>query len=304
LNKSFVALSVVGLLGMGLMLAGCGDSGTGTGSGSTSSSDAAKQQFLNDRGGTPGPGTPVVAGQGGRAPGVFGTIDKIDGNNITVKSQADGTETVVQPADGAMIGKQVDAQASDIVAGVNVVAMGAMTGTTLEAQNVQIGTGNFAAFGGGGGGFGGGGFNGTPGAGRGGFNGTPGPGTGAGNGQGGGRFRGGFNGTPGPNASGTPGPGGFGRNITAGKVASVNGNTITLDMANGSTGTFTISSSTRFQKEDTIQLSDLKVGDNIIAGGQQSGNVFQANSIQVVTNFGGFGGAGGRGRQAQGTPTP
>jgi hypothetical protein len=292
MNRSFVALSLVGLLGMGLLLAGCGDSGSG--SGSTSGSDAARQQqFLNGRGGTPGPGTPVVAGQGGR-PGVFGTIDKIDGNQITVKSQADGTETVVQAADGATIGKQADAQSSDVVVGVNVVAMGTMNGSTLEAQNVQISNGNLGLFGGGGG-FGGGG--------RGGFNGTPGPGNGNGNGQGGGRFFRGGNGTPGPNASGTPGPGGPGRNFAAGKVASVDGNTITLNMPNGSTGTFTTSDSTRFQKEVTIQLSDLKVGDNIVAGGQQSGNVFQANTIQVVTNFGGFG-AGGRGRQAQGTPTP
>jgi hypothetical protein len=285
-----MALSIVGLLGVGLLLAGCGGD-TGSGSGSTSSSDAAKQQFLNDRGGgTPGPGTPVVAGQGGR-PGVFGTIDKIDGNNITVKSQADGSETVVQPASGAMIGKQADAQASDVVVGANIVAMGAMNGSSLDAQTIQIGNGNFIGFGGGGGGRG---FNGTP-------------GTGNGQGGGGGRFRVGANGTPGPNESGTPGPGGPGgpgRNFAAGKVASVNGNTITLNMPNGSTGTVATSNSTRYQKEATIQLSDLKVGDNVVAGGQLSGDgtVFEANSIQVVTNFGGFG--GGRGRQAQGTPTP
>jgi hypothetical protein len=293
LNRSFVALSVIGVLGMGL-LAGCGDSGT---SGSTSSQDAAKQQFLNDRSGTPGAdsGTPGV---GGRPPGVFGSITKINGNQITVKSQADGTETVVQPGDGATIGKQADAQASDITQGVMVSATGIMTGGVLEAQSVQIGSGNFVAFGGGG--FGGGGFNGTPGAGRGGFNGTPGAGRNGGfngtPGAGGQRFRG----TPGPNASGTPGAG---RNFAAGTVAKVDGNTITLNMVNGSTGTFTIGSSTRFQKNVTIQLTDLRVGDNIVATGQQNGSIFQAASIQVVTGFGGFGGGGGNAQPGQ-TPTP
>ncbi len=126
-------------------------------------------------------------------------------------------------------------------------------------------------------------FNGTPGAGRnGGFNGTPGAG---------GRFRG----TPGPNGSGAPGAG---RNFAVGTVAKVDGNTVTLNMANGSTGTFTISTTTRFQKNVTIQLTDLQVGDNIVAAGQQSGNVFQATSIQVVTGFGGGGGSAQSGANA------
>jgi hypothetical protein len=295
LNRSFVALSVIGGLGMGLLLAGCGDTGT---TGSTTSQDAAKQQFLNDRSGTPGPGS-GTPGAGGRPPGVFGSITKINGNQITVKSQADGTETVVQPGTGATMGKQADAQASDITQGAMVAATGTMTGGVLDAQLVQIGGGNFVAFGsGGGGGFGAGGFNGTPGAGRGGFNGTPGAGRNGGfNGTPGvgGRFRG----TPGPNGTGAPGAG---RNFAVGTVAKVDGNTVTLNMANGSTGTFTISSTTRFQKNVTIQLTDLQVGNNIVATGQQNGSVFEATSIQVVTGFGG-GGGGGNAQPGQ-TPTP
>jgi hypothetical protein len=292
LNRSFVTLSVIGVLGMGLLLAGCGDSGT---TGSTTGQDAAKQQFLNRPTAGPDSGTP---GAGGRPPGVFGSITKINGNQITVKSQTDGTESVVQPGDGATIGKQAAGQASDITQGVMVAATGTMTGGVLDAQVVQIGGGNFLGFGGGGGGgggFGGAGFNGTPGAGRGGFNGTPGAGRGGFNGTpgAGGRFRG----TPGPGASGTPGAG---RNFAVGTVANVAGNTITLNMANGTTGTFTISNTTRFQKNVTIQLTDLQVGDNIVATGQQNGTVFQATSIQVVT---GFGGGDGNAQPGQ-TPTP
>src|SRR5438132_13099502 len=113
-KRSFIGLLLVTVLGSSLLLAGCGDQ---TASGSTSGAAAAKQQFLSDRGtnGTPGPssGTPGATGAG-RAPGVFGTIEIINDNNITIKSQANGTETVVQLNDGATILKQAAAQASDI----------------------------------------------------------------------------------------------------------------------------------------------------------------------------------------------
>jgi preprotein translocase subunit YajC len=304
-----MGLPAVAMIGMGLLLAGCGDQAA---SGSTTTQDAAKQQFLADRGanGTPGAvtGTPGANGFAGRAPGVFGAIDKIDGNNITIKSQADGTETVVQLGTGATIRTQGEAQASDIKEGETVTATGTKNGDTLEAQVVQIGNGGpggFGGFGGAGGGPGagaGGGagrFNGTPGAGRNGgrFNGTPGAGR-----NGGGFFG---NGTPGPNAQGTPG---VQRDFFTGTVAKVDGSNVTLNMANSTTGTFSISSTTRLQKETDMQATDLKVGDNVVATGQQNGNVFEATGLQVVTgNGGGFfgGGAGGPGGlQGQETPTP
>ncbi len=298
LKRSFMGLSAIAVIGMGLLLAGCGDQAA---SGSTSGQDAAKNAFLAERGGngTPGAtgsGTPVAGGQGGRPPGLFGTVEKIDGNNITVKSQ-DGTESVVQLGSGATIGKQSDAQASDIKEGETVSAVGTKNGDTLDARTVQIGNGGFGGFGGfgrgngGGGGFRGG--NGTPGPrGNGGFGGNGGngalpsgtPPAGFGNGQ---RFR--DNGTP--VAGGTPG---VAPDFVAGKVTKVDGDTVTVTMNDGTSGTFKIGASTRLQKEVDIQVTDLAAGDNIVATGQQNGNVFEATALQVIT----------RPQGAGPTPTP
>jgi preprotein translocase subunit YajC len=297
LKRTFMGISIIAVLGMGLLLAGCGDQAA-SGSGSTGSQDAAKSAFLAERGsGTPGAtssGTAVAGGQGGRPPGVFGAVQKVDGNKITVKSQADGTETVVQLASGATIRKQADAQASDIKEGETVSAIGTKSGDTLDARTVQIGNGGFGAFGGGG-------FAGGNGTGRGfrGNNGTPGPqgnggfGNGAspsgtpragfGNGQGSGRFRG-NNGTP--IAGGTPG---VAPDFVAGTVAKVDGNTVTVTMNDSTSGTFTISATTRLQKEVDIQATDLKEGDNVVATGQLNGDVFEATALQVIDRVPGAG---------------
>jgi hypothetical protein len=274
-KRSLTGLALVAVLGCVMLLAGCGAS---TANVSASDQAAAKQQFLS-RGanGTPGPssGTPGTTGLTGRAPGVAGAIQAINGNQITIKSQANGTVTVVQLNAGAPVLKQAAAQVSDIKVGETVTATGTANGNTVDAQVVQIGN---AGLGGGGGG-GGGGFNGTPGPGR----------------------QGNAGGTPVPNANGTPG---VPRAFVSGTVANVAGNTITVNTANSTTATFTISSSTRLQKVTNIQTSDLKVGDNVVAAGQQNGSVFDASSIQVVAAGTGFtGGLGGAGSGAQAGPT-
>jgi preprotein translocase subunit YajC len=282
LKRSYIALSALAVLAM-VLLAGCGDQ---TASGSTGSQDAAKSAFLAERGGngTPGvnaSGTPIPGGQGGRAPGIFGTVAKVDGDKITVKSQADGTESVVQLASGATIHKQSEAQASDIKEDETVTAIGTKNGDTVEAQTVEIGSGGFGAFGGFGGG---GGFvrrNGTPGAGPNGGNGAFPSGTppaGFGNGQGTQRFRGG-NGTGGPNASGTPG---VARDFVSGKVAKVDGDTVTVTMDDGTSATFQLLANTRLQKQIEIQITDVKEGNTLVAQGQQNGNIFEATSIQII----------------------
>ena len=296
-KRSAMGLSLVALLGSGLLLAGCGDQAASV---SATDQAAAKQQFLGTRSAdsTPGTasGTPGTAGFGGRAPGVFGSIVSVSGNKITIKSQLDGADTVVQLGDGAPVLKQATAQLSDIKEGETVTATGTKNGDVVEAQVVQIGNAGLGGFGGGRGfgGGAGGGFNGTPGAGGrfGGFNGTPGTG----------RQRG-ANGTPGPNAAGTPG---VPRSFVSGTVTKVDGNTVTVNMANNTVSTFTVTSTTRLQNEVKIQIGDLKTGDNIVAAGQQNGDVFDATSIQVVTGTGFGGGLGGpgRGTRGQATPTP
>lgn len=306
LKKTVMVLPAIAVLSMGLLLSACGDpAGATTGSTSSTDQSAAKSAFLAERGGTPGvnsSGTPE-AGGGNRAPGLAATVEKVDGNKITVKSMADGTEGVVQLGDGAKINKTETAQASDIKTGDTVTAIGTKNGDTITAETVSIGTGGFGGFGGARGNFGGRGAgangtpvaggngdangvvpSGTPGAGFGGNggnrnrafpSGTPGAGFG-GNGQGRGNFGGGAN------AQGTPG---VPRDVASGTVQKIDGATVTIKAADGTTSTFTIASDARIQKSVEIQPADLKAGDTIFAIGQQNGDVFEATAIEVTENF-------------------
>lgn len=283
LKKRTIVLSALAILTMGALLSACGDP-AGAATGSTDQS-AAKNAFLADRGGTPvvnAQGTPEPGGAN-RAPGLAATVEKVDGNKITVKSLADGTKSVVQLGDGARINKTETAQASDIKVGDTVTAIGTKDGDTITAQIVSIGTGGAVGFGGpgGAGGFGGpGGFvrrgagaNGTPGV----FpQRTPGAGFG-GNGQGRGNFGGGAN------AQGTPG---VARDVASGTVQKIDGSTVTLQATDDTTSTFTMGSDTRLQQSVEIQPADLKAGDMIFAMGQQNGDVFEATAIEVTANFG------------------
>jgi hypothetical protein len=305
LKKTAILLPAIVVVSMGLLLSACGDpAGASTGSTDTS---AAKNAFLADRAGTPGidsSGTPL-AGGANRVPGQVGSVEKVDGNKITIKNIQSGTESVVQLASDAKISKQATAQASDIKMGDTVTAIGTKTGDTITAETVNIGTGGFGGFGGPRGNFNGRGANGTPipggsgdtnggapsgtpGAGFGGNGGnggsggnrpfprgTPGAGFG-GNGQGRGNFGG-------ANAQGTPG---VPRDVATGTVQKIDGNTITLQAADGTTSTVTIASDARIQKSVDIQPADLQTGDTIFAMGQQNGDVFEATAIQVTTNFG------------------
>lgn len=302
LKKSVMILPAIAILSMGLLLSACGDPAGASTTGTDTSS--AKNAFLADRGsGTPGvnsAGTPLAGGSN-RTPGVAGTVEKVDGNKITIKSIQDGTQSVVQLADGAKINKQATAQVSDIKTGDTVTATGTKNGDTITAETVNIGTGGFGGFGGRGN-FGGRGAgangtpvpggngdangvvpSGTPGAGFGGNggngafpSGTPRAGFG-GNGQGRGNFVGGAN------AQGTPGvpPG-----VASGTVQKIDGNTVTIQAADGTTSTFTIASDARIQQSVEIQPADLKAGDTIFATGQLNGDVFSATAIQVTENFG------------------
>ncbi len=294
IKKAFAPLFMVGVLSLGLLLSGCGSQ---AGDSSTSSQNAAKSQFLAERGGgaTPGTGstasgTPVPgsAGNGG-IPRVFGTVEKVEGNKITIKSASDGTETVVHLASNATVHKQVAGQVSDIKVGDTVSASGAESGDTLSAQVVQIGTGGFGGFGG----FGAGGARGgsgvpgvfpdrTPGAGRNGGSGafpsgTP-PAGFAGRGQ--------------ANASGTPG---VGHQFLFGTVEKVDGDTVTLKTQDGSTATFKTGTDTRVQKQVEVPVNEIAVGTTIVATGTGTGNgsasgsggVFEAASVQLVEGFAG-----------------
>ena len=79
---------------------------------------------------------------------VRGTVEKLEGNVMTVKAR-NGQTMKVQLAANGMVRKQVDGQLSDIKQGDQIVAVGSQNGDTLQATNIQIGGGFGGQFGGG-----------------------------------------------------------------------------------------------------------------------------------------------------------
>jgi hypothetical protein len=93
--------------------------------------------------------------------------------------------------------------------------------------------------------------------------------------------------------------GGFGRGNgggVAGMVSDISGNTITVTTRNGQTMKVQLAPNGAVRKQVDGQLSDIKQGDQIVALGAQSGDTFQATSIQIGGQFGG-------GRNAAPTPS-
>ena len=84
-----------------------------------------------------------------------------------------------------------------------------------------------------------------------------------------------------------------------GTVSAVSGNTITIATRNGQTTIVQLAADGKVRKQVDGQLSDVTVGAQVVAIGTQSGDTFQATSLQV----GGFGGGQGGGRNPQATPT-
>jgi len=82
-------------------------------------------------------------------------------------------------------------------------------------------------------------------------------------------------------------------------VSEVSGNTITLSTRNGQTMKVQLAADGTVRKQIDGQLSDITVGEQVVAIGTQNGDTFQATSIQIG---GGFGGQGG-GRNPQPTAT-
>jgi hypothetical protein len=90
--------------------------------------------------------------------------------------------------------------------------------------------------------------------------------------------------------------GGRGQGLS-GTVASIDGNTVSLTMNDGSTVKVSLAADGVVRHQVDGTLADVKVGERVVAIGTQSGDTFAATAIQVG---GGFGGPGGR----QATPTP
>jgi hypothetical protein len=107
--------------------------------------------------------------------------------------------------------------------------------------------------------------------------------------------------------NGPQGPGGASRSGgrgTFGTLQSVDGQTLTVATRNGNTTTVVTSSSTRFVKAVPGALSDIKVGDHVMARGTADGtNVAAQRVTDTGTQALGFGG-GGQGRRRSGNGTP
>jgi len=90
--------------------------------------------------------------------------------------------------------------------------------------------------------------------------------------------------------------------LTAGKITSIDGDTITLTLADGSTVKVSTSGSTSVTKTSKAKVSDLKTGDSVTVIGEadSSGNVTATRISEGDAGFGGFVG----GPRPSGAPTP
>lgn len=93
---------------------------------------------------------------------------------------------------------------------------------------------------------------------------------------------------PGAAGSQAGAPGGFGggRGGMMGTVSAVSGDAVTISTRDGQTVTVKLAADGTVRRQVDGTLADIKQGDTIVAAGQQSGDVFEATSIQI----GGFGG--------------
>lgn len=100
----------------------------------------------------------------------------------------------------------------------------------------------------------------------------------------------------GQNGIGTRTGGGF----TAGTIASISADSVTITLAGGSTVTVRTNSDTSVTKTDKAALTDLGVGDRVTVIGTKSGDVVTAKSIAEGGLLGAFGGGVPSGNQPSG----
>jgi Cu/Ag efflux protein CusF len=93
---------------------------------------------------------------------------------------------------------------------------------------------------------------------------------------------------------------GFG-GATVGEVVSVDANSITVKLQNGSSKIVDINSNTTYSKSDSASASDIKTGDRIAAfGATNSDGSITAQNVQLNPMMR----AGGQGGQGTGQPIP
>jgi hypothetical protein len=117
------------------MMAGVATFGGGGGGGLPAGQDTGNVAVPGPGGGPPS-GGPNAASDGGLEP-LFGSIEKIDGNKLTVKSM-EGQSFTMDVTDQVKVNKQVDAKLDDIQAGRTIMAQVTGSGQVIQATQVQI----------------------------------------------------------------------------------------------------------------------------------------------------------------------
>jgi hypothetical protein len=147
-------LIVLGAIVFAVVLAGGGFL-AGVNIGKAQAQDA-QTNFFRQRGFDPNAaGGTGAGGQGAGAArrGVTGTIEKVEGNLLTVSS-TQGETVTVQLADDTPIQKTVAGSKSDLTVGANVLVVGTRSGNNVAPTDIQLtnGAGLGGLFGGGAGG--------------------------------------------------------------------------------------------------------------------------------------------------------
>ena len=287
-------VTLMAFLGLALLLTGCGAAaGSGTGSGSDSANSKARDEFLAERGAgaTPGVVTGTLAPRAGSSGvdldrrGVIGTVTEINGNKVVVDSPMDHVQTTITVKGDARIVRQAGAKASDIKKGDTITVSGKKNGDTLDAELVQIGDTGAAD------GLMLGGFvvedkSGAPGA-------PSAPGAPGGSGGPGGQ---GWVINPAPPGSAppngdkpvtiTPGPGqdmiAANLQMSTGTVQDVSDGNITLRTKEGESLTVRLGSGAHVFKQEQAKLADVKTGDTVMASGEDKGQEFEADFVQIM----------------------
>lgn len=95
--------------------------------------------------------------------------------------------------------------------------------------------------------------------------------------------RGAAGGGTGQGAGGQRGFGG-GQNVI-GTVDKIDGTTLSVKAIDGTTTTIQVNTDATIRKEATGQLSDVHIGDRVVANGTRNGDTFQATMLQLGGRF-------------------
>jgi hypothetical protein len=191
------------------------------------------------RSATPRP-TSQVAQSGS---GMSGTVKSVSGSTIQITRQDGSTLTVTTDAQ-TRFERIATASLSDCKSGTSIMVEGTLSGTTMVARSIQIGT-SFGLPGG------------TPPIPRG----SPPSGN--------------------PPARPTGQPGGFGGPRVVGSVKSVSGTTITVNAPNGSATTVQVNGQTTYERVTSATSADVQVGVHITVVGSSSNGSVVARDIQI-----------------------